>query len=94
MSTTLTIATLAPLLDRLFKQAGAANSPAVNEMSSHERERLMHSQTEYLDFYGRLKDLWLPVSRETGVLLYEFLIFALDTPAHLGGIVMRWYARG
>lgn len=30
----------------------------------------MHSKTEYLDFYGRLKDLWLPVSRETGGLLY------------------------
>ena len=30
----------------------------------------MHSKTEYLDFYGRLKDLWLPVSRKTGELLY------------------------
>src|SRR3546814_4196407 len=30
----------------------------------------MHSKTEYLDLYERLKDLWLPVSRETGVLLY------------------------
>jgi predicted O-methyltransferase YrrM len=37
--------------------------------SHDERERLMHSKTEYLDFYGRLKDLWLPVSRETGALL-------------------------
>lgn len=70
MSTTLTSAPLAPLLDRLFKQAGAANSPAADEMSSQERQRLMLSKTEYLEFYGRLKDLWLPVSRETGVLLY------------------------
>jgi predicted O-methyltransferase YrrM len=31
---------------------------------------MMRSKTEYLDFYGRLKDLWLPVSRETGRLLY------------------------
>ena len=30
----------------------------------------MHSKTDYLDFYGRLKDVALPVSRETGVLLY------------------------
>jgi predicted O-methyltransferase YrrM len=30
----------------------------------------MRSKTEYLDFYGRLKDLPLAVSRETGVLLY------------------------
>jgi predicted O-methyltransferase YrrM len=39
-------------------------------MSREERERLMHSKTEYLQFYGRLKDLWLPVSPETGTLLY------------------------
>ena len=31
---------------------------------------MMRSKTEYLDFYGRLKDLWLPVSRNTGTLLY------------------------
>jgi predicted O-methyltransferase YrrM len=30
----------------------------------------MRSKTDYLDFYGRLKDLPLAVSRETGVLLY------------------------
>ncbi|HEY0218757.1 MAG TPA: O-methyltransferase [Afipia sp.] len=68
--TTLTTAPLAPLLDRLFAQADAATSPELNKMSHEERERLVQSRTEYLDFYGRLKDLWLPVSRETGVLLY------------------------
>ncbi len=68
--TTLTTAPLAPLLDRLFEEADRATSPAVAEMSREERERLMQSKTEYLDFYGRLKDLWLPVSRETGMLLY------------------------
>jgi predicted O-methyltransferase YrrM len=67
---TLTTAPLAPLLDRLFEQAAAATSPALAEMSREERERLLRSKTEYLDFYGRLKDLWLPVTRETGVLLY------------------------
>jgi predicted O-methyltransferase YrrM len=68
--TTLTTAPLAPLLDRLFEEADAATSPAMAALSRDERERLMHSKTEYLDFYGRLKDLWLPVSRETGALLY------------------------
>ncbi len=35
-----------------------------------ERMRLMRSKTEYRDFYEKMKNLWLPVSRETGVLLY------------------------
>jgi len=70
MNTTLTTAPLAPLLERLFTQARAASSPAVNALPREERERLMHSKTEYLDFYTQLKDLWLPVSRETGQLLY------------------------
>lgn len=68
--TTLTTAPLAPLLDRLFEEAAAATSPAAAEFSREERERLMRSKTEYLDLYGRLKDLWLPVSRETGKLIY------------------------
>jgi len=68
--TTLTATPLAPLLDRLFEEANAATSPAMAEISRNERERLMRSKTEYLDLYGRLKDLWLPVSRETGILLY------------------------
>lgn len=68
--TTLTTAPLAPLLDLLFEQANAAPSPAFAGFSREERERLMRSKTGYLDLYGRLKDLWLPVSRETGVLLY------------------------
>ncbi|AKA24500.1 O-methyltransferase [Pseudomonas chlororaphis] len=70
MTSTLTTAPLAPLLDRLFRQARTATSPTVAELSREERERMMHSKTEYLDFYGRLKDLWLPVSPETGGLLY------------------------
>lgn len=67
---TLATAPLSPLLERLFTEADAATSPAVAEMSRDERQRLMQSKTEYLDFYERLKDLWLPVSRETGRLLY------------------------
>lgn len=70
---TLTTDPLASLLDRLFVQADAASpatSPAVAALSSDERERLMRSKTEYLDLYGCLKDLPLPVSRATGSLLY------------------------
>ncbi|BCB18661.1 class I SAM-dependent methyltransferase [Bosea sp. ANAM02] len=68
--TTLTDAPLAPLLDHLFAQADVAPSSAFAGFSRDERERLMRSKTEYLDLYGRLKDLWLSVSRETGMLLY------------------------
>ena len=67
---TLTTKPVAPLLDRLFEEAGATTSPALAEMSREERGRMMRSKTEYLEFYSRLKDLWLPVSRETGQLLY------------------------
>jgi predicted O-methyltransferase YrrM len=70
MNFTLLSAPLAPLLDRLFMQADAATSPAMAAMSEEERDRLLTSKTEYLDLYSRLKDLWLPVSRETGELLY------------------------
>jgi predicted O-methyltransferase YrrM len=71
--TTLTTAPVAPLLNRLFEEADEASpmaSPAVAALSSEERARLMRSKTDYLDFYGRLKDLPLAVSRETGTLLY------------------------
>lgn len=70
--TTLTTPPLKPLLDRLFEEADAASpatSPAVADLLE-DRERLMRSKTDYLDFYGRLKDFPLAVSRETGLLLY------------------------
>ncbi|MBZ9662677.1 O-methyltransferase [Mesorhizobium sp. ESP-6-4] len=68
--TTLTATPLAPLLARLFKEADAATSPAIAQYSRDERTRLLHSKTEYRQFYGSLKDLWLAVSPETGTLLY------------------------
>ncbi|RUM17495.1 O-methyltransferase [Rhizobium vallis] len=68
--TTLTTAPLAPLLDRLFEEAAAAPGPAASGLSSDERMRLIGSKTGYIELYGRLKDLWLPVSREAGALLY------------------------
>jgi len=77
--TTLTTAPLAPLLDRLFTQAEAARSPVMAAMPREERERLLRSRTDYLDFYSRLNDLWLAVSPETGRLLY---MLARCTNAH------------
>jgi predicted O-methyltransferase YrrM len=70
---TLTTAPLAPLLDRLFAEDAAASpavSAAIGALSEDERTRLMRSKTDYLDFYGRLKDLPLAGSRETATLLY------------------------
>jgi predicted O-methyltransferase YrrM len=61
------------LLDRLFDEAATAwdrAKPTIGEISPEERDRCMRSKTEYLDFYGRLRDLPLAVSREAGVLLY------------------------
>jgi predicted O-methyltransferase YrrM len=71
--TTLTTAPVAPLLDRLFAEADAASpmsSPLAAALSVEQHRRLMQSKTDYLDFYGRLKDFPLAVSRETGALLY------------------------
>jgi len=70
---TLTTAPVAPLLDRLFEEADAAspmNSPLAAALSVEQHRRLMQSKTDYLDFYGQMKDFPLPVSRETGLLLY------------------------
>ena len=39
----LSTAPLAPLIERLYTQAGAATSPVLNTLSKDERERLMHS---------------------------------------------------
>jgi predicted O-methyltransferase YrrM len=70
---TLTTAPIAPLLDRLFKEADATSpstSPALADLSSADRARLMRSKTDYLEFYARFKDLPIAVSRETGMMLY------------------------
>ncbi|RQS23682.1 O-methyltransferase [Burkholderia sp. Bp8992] len=71
--TTLIHDPLASLLARLFDEAEAsspATSPAFAGVSRDEQARLMRSKTDYADLYARLKDFPLPVSRETGTLLY------------------------
>ena len=71
--TTLTTSPLAPLLDRLFDDAAASRAeiaPAFADLSEAEQVRLMQSKTDYHEFYGRLKNVPLPVSRATGTVLY------------------------
>ncbi|TFV73079.1 O-methyltransferase [Bradyrhizobium frederickii] len=71
--TTPIITSLAPLLDRLFDEAEAASGAtraAVADLSEADRARMMRSKTDYRALYGRLKDVPLAVSRETGTLLY------------------------
>ncbi|MBR0712830.1 O-methyltransferase [Bradyrhizobium liaoningense] len=71
--TTLTSTPLAPLLDRLFADAAASSGELnrfVADIPSAEQARMVRSRTEYIDLYSRLKAFPLPVSRETGGLLY------------------------
>jgi predicted O-methyltransferase YrrM len=71
--TTLTQSPIGPLLERLFQEANAVSPlsiPAIAALSREERERMLRSKTDYVDLYARLKDAALPVSRETGRLLY------------------------
>jgi hypothetical protein len=82
-TTTLTTAPVAPLLDRLFKEADAtspASIPDFAKLSADERTRLMRSKTDYLEFYGQMKDIALPVSRETGLLLYMLGRLGVELP--------------
>ena len=70
---TLQSAPVAPLLQRLFAEADEAAvglRAMAADLGPGELARLMRSKTDYLDFYGRLKDQPLPVSRSTGTLLY------------------------
>ncbi|VVE10735.1 methyltransferase [Pandoraea iniqua] len=71
--TTLTESPLAPLLERLFTEADAT-ARAIDwdalDGPDGSISRLMSSRTEYLELYSRMKDFPLPVSRETGRMLY------------------------
>ena len=70
-ASTLTEPRIASLLNSLFLQAETSSPLSViGDLSADERTRLMGSRTGYRDFYSRLKDMPLAVSRETGRLLY------------------------
>jgi predicted O-methyltransferase YrrM len=71
--TTLTADPLTSLLDRLFADAEATESDidaAFADLSDREQTRMLRSKTDYAELYGRMKNLPLAVSRETGALLY------------------------
>ena len=71
--TTLTTPPLAPLLERLFADAEASQASfrqLTENLSPEERAARMRNMTDYRDFYTRVKDVYLAVSRETAVLLY------------------------
>jgi predicted O-methyltransferase YrrM len=71
--TTLSTAPLSPLLDRLFAAAEATTAavmPAIMQIPAEERAAVMSSKTDYREFYTRMKDAHLAVSRETASLLY------------------------
>jgi predicted O-methyltransferase YrrM len=73
LMTTLISTPLTPLLDRLFAEADEASATtraAVSDIPADELARLRRSKTGHFDLYGRLKDVPLAVSRETGMLLY------------------------
>lgn len=57
------------LLDRLFLEADASK-PALQVIAQSDASSLLTSKTEYRQLYGLLKEIPLPVSRETGYLLY------------------------
>jgi predicted O-methyltransferase YrrM len=70
---TLFIDPFVSLLDSLYEATADTTLQAMHVksiFSDEERECLMHSKTDYLRFYGQLKDLPLAVSRETGLILY------------------------
>src|ERR1700691_5850496 len=69
---TLTSPPLAPVLERLFAEADAAEPlmrQAMATLSPEDRKAAM-GEGDYRAFYMRAKDFPLPVSRETGALLY------------------------
>ena len=57
------------LLNRLFDESEASES-ALETVRQSDASHLITSKTGYRQFYSLLKDVPLPVSRETGYLLY------------------------
>ena len=66
----LTQPALAILLDRLFAESDASEDALRRKMEGLSPEQRTADRADYIQFYGRLKDQPLPVSRTTGKLLY------------------------
>jgi predicted O-methyltransferase YrrM len=74
MSSTLTAAPVAPLLDRLYADA-ARSGQILGQMFGHlTREerlaRMSDPNADYRAFFGKAREIHMPVSRATGGLLY------------------------
>jgi predicted O-methyltransferase YrrM len=70
---TLTSSPVAPLLERLFAEAENVKVPALTAFAAlpmAERARILGSKTGYREIYADLKEAAIPVSRQTGMLLY------------------------
>ncbi len=68
--TTLTQPTVSLLLDRLFAEADALENSRRDQGTTMSPEQRAADRADYRQFYGRMKDQPLPVSAETGKLLY------------------------
>lgn len=64
---------VAQVLDRLFAEADASEPAMDAVVSAADVSAMITSRTEYREFYGLLKEIPLPVSRETGALLYSLV---------------------
>ena len=64
----------AALIGRLFREASAADGALRSELAQRTPEQrtafMSQAHTDYLGFYAQAKDMFLPVSPETGMLLY------------------------
>jgi predicted O-methyltransferase YrrM len=58
------------VLDRLFAEADASEPAMDAAVAGTDVSAMITSRTGYREFYGLLKEIPLPVSRETGTLLY------------------------
>ncbi|WP_158781435.1 O-methyltransferase [Pantoea sp. BAV 3049] len=73
---TLNTQSVSAVLSRLFSESESAWSEESDvskyweSLPEEERQRLLRSKTDYLEFYGQMKDIPLSVSRNTGKLLY------------------------
>ncbi|WP_174275389.1 O-methyltransferase [Sphingomonas bacterium] len=68
--TTLDQAPLAPLLDRMFADAARTDTALRAEFIALTPEERQAASVDFRAFFTRAKDAYLPVSRETGRLLY------------------------
>jgi predicted O-methyltransferase YrrM len=74
MTSTITTPRVSSLLDRLYADADASQTilrQLMGELSPEERlARMGDPNTDYRAFYGRAREVHMPVSRDTGALLY------------------------